>query len=46
MLDDVGQAYDLALGEDRADRDDARPTFERFHDVVLFANALGISSSI
>ena len=45
-LDDVGQAYDLALKKAGNDRHHARPPCQRSHDVVLFLFAVAVFGRI
>ena len=46
FLDDVGQAYDLALRKPETDRHYARPPYQRSGDVVLFVVAVEIPGRI
>ncbi len=45
-FDDVGQAYDIALGEEGRDRRHARPPHQRLHHLVLQLHAVGLHGRV
>ena len=45
-FDDVGQGYDIALGEAGPRRHHARPAHQRFHHLVLYLDAVRIHGRI